>query len=290
VLAASSRHGETAVSWPTPSGGLSGILRTGSRSEAVLFFHGLGGLRSGPHGLLSALGRAASAHGFTTLCFDFSSRGEGEGDGEADGATLPGMAQEALSAAEFLAARDGVERIIVVGICSGGNIAIGTMDRLPRLAGLFLLSVYPFSDGDSFERDTRRTASFLRVYWRKLSLWETWGKFFRGQIMWSGIHRTLFGHVGKSADDDLRARGTRGDGEVTSPRENLVNFPVPTQLTYGDADPDYEASRSYYADFAGEHDLPVEISVVSGAPHNYCSALWKDALCADLLAFLAKVS
>jgi pimeloyl-ACP methyl ester carboxylesterase len=114
----------------------------------IVFVHGWSGNRTGPHGLLTAVARSAAVNGYPSLRFDFRGRGESEGDGLQS--TLVTMADDLVAAARVLLAQTGVRRLVYVGLCSGGNVTIGALKRLPRADGLVLLSVYPFSDGDAF--------------------------------------------------------------------------------------------------------------------------------------------
>ena len=60
----------------------------------VVLVHGWSGYRSGPHGILTFLGRELAAAGYATLRFDFRGRGESEGDGLQS--TLVTMADDQL--------------------------------------------------------------------------------------------------------------------------------------------------------------------------------------------------
>ena len=123
---------ERAVRFETSTDQLAGnlICCDGKSDRAVLFIHGFGGVRSGPHNLLTYLARALATSGIPSLRFDLSGRGESSGDPEA--VTLGGMAEDALSAAALLKSETNARKITVIGICSGGNVGIGILDRRPR--------------------------------------------------------------------------------------------------------------------------------------------------------------
>jgi pimeloyl-ACP methyl ester carboxylesterase len=252
---------------------------------AVLMLHGWGGLRSGPHNLITHLARALATAGVPSLRFDFRSRGESSGDDETDGATLPGMAADALAAANLLIERSGASKLVTLGLCSGGNVAIGILDRLPKPAGLFLLSVYPFSDGDAFGRDVHRTAHYLGVYWRKLWMRETWRKFFRGEIFFRSIGKVLFGHYFAKKDDQL---ADSAESASEDHRKNLRRVSCPVEMIYGDADPDFEPSHAYFAEYQAKHQLDIHFHVIPGANHNYFSLAWKDQITERLLSFVRR--
>lgn len=250
-----------------------------AHAVGVLFLHGLGGLRSGPHGLLTQLSRDVLAQGYCSLRFDFSSRGESD-SGKEDLTTLPDMAEEALAAYKFLLTTLKLDAVVVVGLCSGGNIGIGILDRMPACRGLFLLSVYPFSDGDSFRRDAQRTAHFVAVYWRKLWQAQTWQKLMGGQIGWSGIARTLFGHLRRTSDDGITEAGEQ------DPRANLSGYRGLVMMVYGDADPDFTASFDYYQTYAEKAGIPLRFSCIKGANHNFYSCAWKQQISDQLVSMI----
>ena len=184
---------EEALSFAVGGEAVRGVLLRAEARAAVglLFLHGWGGVRGGPHNLLTEMARALAGDGVPSLRFDFRGRGDSAGNGLA--ASLDGMADDALAAAACLRQRTGVKHLILVGLCSGGNVGLGVLDRLPEATGLFGLSVYPFGDGDSFGRQARRTAHYLREYWGKVWRADTWRRAWRGELHYGIIAKVLFG-------------------------------------------------------------------------------------------------
>jgi pimeloyl-ACP methyl ester carboxylesterase len=284
AVALSPQVNERPVEFTVDGQAVRGILTTvvDSQPVALLFVHGWGGVRGGPHNLLTHLARAAGEAGCCSLRFDL--RGRGESDGAAPAACLASMAADTVAAAECLKSDCGVCNIVIVGICSGGNIAIAVCDRVPDVRGLFMLSVYPFSDGDNFGRDVRRTVHFIKVYWDKLWRRQTWDKLVRGEIFFGSILRVLFGHYQRDQ------RQASGDGTPASPLESLRQHPVPVTIIYGAADPDYQASFDYFAEFASKSGVDIGFHTIPGANHNFYSEAWKQEITGELLEFIAAVS
>jgi len=289
---------------------LRGILIAGpqARATGLLFLHGWGGTRGGPHNLLTHLARAAASAGYPSLRFDFRGRGESAGDGLQ--ATLPGMASDCLAAAEVLQKQAGVNKLVLVGLCSGGNVGIGALDRLPQVSGLYLMSVYPFSDADSFGREARRTMNYLREYRRKLFMGSTWRRLLRGELDLGGVWRVLFGRWRRPAAKAAASPpASPASGPAGAPASLPGQTPValggpPPQpggqrhldklllrrpavhMVYGAADPDFQLSWDYFQAFARRGGLPIVFKQMPGANHNFYAQAWTQELTTDLQTFL----
>jgi hypothetical protein len=177
--------------------------------------------------------------------------------------------------------RTGCSKLVIVGICSGANVGIGILDRLPECVGLFALSTYPFSDGDSFGRRSHRTTAAAKGYLRKALQWHTWQKLFRGAIDFKSIFSVLFGHHTRN-----EAQTSATEAKGYSPIENLNLRPMSVSMIYGDADPDTNASLAYYRSFAEDNSLPIEFDVIGGADHNFYSLTHTQELAQKAVAFV----
>ena len=265
---------------------------------AAVFVHGWSGIRGGPNRLFVHLARAMVEDGIPALRFDLRGRGDSGGNGLET--SLRTMAEDLEQAVEFARESTGCSRVLLVGICSGANVAIGALDRVPpsSVCGLLLYSVYPFSDGDSFGRDVGRTWHFLRVYRHKLGSADTWRRLFRGDIDFRSVFRVLFGHFGgsgkeKPESETVQQAGTAaGKTAAATAEEGRFQSAPPTKalraltpklpalLVYGTSDPDAKAARKYYESYAEEHALPLRFEEISGADHNFSSRNWQDSLLA----------
>jgi pimeloyl-ACP methyl ester carboxylesterase len=306
---------EAAVAFQVQGETLHGILaRPDGQAKplGVVFVHGWSGNRAGPHGLLTGMARHFATQGYASLRFDFRGRGESEGDGLS--ASLPTMAEDLIAGTRCFCETAGVEKVVYFGLCSGGNVTIGTLPKLPAAAGLVLLSVYPFSDGDAFGRDVHRTFHYLRVYWRKATQGSTWRRLFRGDVSLKGVFNVLFGHflnrgrnrqkeeasepdnvatsqraAGKTAKSTATESRTQG-GEAPKKHLAKLRADLPAMMVYGTADPDAPAAQRYFGDYVQEKALPVEMVEIEGANHNFSSAEWKARVGELADAFLARLA
>ncbi len=260
------------------------LILPGEVDLGVVFIHGWGGVRSGPHALLTRLARDIGVAGVSSIRFDL--RGRGESSGAAVAADLVTMAEDSLAAARLLKERAGVSKLVLVGICSGGNVGIGILDRLPEVSGLFLLSVYPFGDGDSFKRDARRSLHYMKEYWKKLWLPQTWKKLGRGEIDFGAVCRILLRPLRRK---QTKPQEQKEDVPQPRPLDNLLLHRPKLQMIYGETDPDYQASREYYEAFATEKSFPLGLETIPGANHNFYSLEWTETIVQKLRSFLKEV-
>ncbi len=261
------------------------LIQTGpDAAVGALILHGWGGVRSGPHGLLTVLARKLGELGVPSIRFDL--RGRGESDGSATAADLVTMAEDGLAAAKILQSEAGVRKLLLIGICSGGNVGIGLLDRLPDVESLFLLSVYPFGDGDSFKRDAQRTAKHLKEYWKKLWLKETWKKLVRGGIDFRTIFQIITKPLRRNKKKAPAKATAKEETTETRPIDNLLLNRPKALMLYGDTDPDYEGSRAYYEGFAEQQKYPIRILTIAGANHNFYSMEWTEQIINELKGFL----
>lgn len=271
---------------------LAGILTLpakGQAQEVVVFSHGWGGNRNGPHNLLTHLSRQIAKRGVAAFRFDF--RGRGESGGATEAATLATMAEDLVAATSWCRSR-GFATVHFSGICSGGNVIIGALPRLAPAGRLVLFSVYPFSDGDDFGRQSRRLAHNLGEYRRKFFRRETWAKLVRGEIQFGAIAKILFApfrsqQAAKKREGELKPVPGAGDGSEASKRFLRHLSPeLPTLMLYGDRDPESQASLKYYQDYARNSNLPIDFLVIPRADHNFSSQAWGERACQAAVDFL----
>lgn len=109
------------------------------------------------------LARALSAQGFTCLRFDYS--GIGDSDQRRD--ALPfeqSSVLETREAMDYLAKSKGVKEFVLMGLCSGADMAHETAVVDPRVIGLMMLDAWAY----------RTTAHYVLHYARRLFRWRVW--------------------------------------------------------------------------------------------------------------------
>jgi len=249
-------------------------------AEGVLLLPGWGGTRYGPQRILWQAAAALAAAGFTTLRVDFRGRGDSTGDPAA--VTLDDMIADAVAAGHYLQTQQGVTRLHLVGLCSGGNVALGAAAQLPCAGHLVCWSLLPFMEhkATAAKQGTPR-AALLTHYLRKALQWESWVKLVRGEANVQGAVKTL-------------ARDKEGDAaekrRKTSARDilaDLADFRGSLHLLFGSADPEAAGSQAFFEGWRRQQGMAGHTRIIANAPHNYYTAQWTAEVIAQTVAWLA---
>jgi len=256
---------------------LRGVLHApeGART-AVVFVHGWSGYRCGPHRLFVNAARRLAADGIASLRFDLRGRGDSEGDAAAT--DLDGMIDDLLAAARFLRTDAGIERILPLGICSGGNVVLGAASLDRSFDGLILWSTPLFAPQKVRGDRARRSAFFVGEYARKLFRRQTWRKLGRGAIDFRGVARTIKGRstpAGRNPKDSRR--DVLGD---------LVGWRGPALFVYGSRDDEAIGAPETYARFCEANGIDATFHTVAGANHSYYSVPWEREVIDTTLAWM----
>ena len=237
-------------------------------SRAVLLLHGWSGYRIGPGQLLSETARKLAKNGFAAYSFDF--RGRGESEWEVHQASLNSMIRDATRSVPLLREQFGFEKFTLLGLCSGGEVAIGASLSHTRIDSLALWSAPVFSGAFDLARQARRSKGALQKYARKIFLPETWAKLFGGGLNWKMIMRAISG--GRSNED---AAVEDKAPDTQSQMKAFEAFAGKLLFIYGGNDPETPPSREFYQEFVARTKMPNQFHEIEGANHNYYSVEWK---------------
>lgn len=264
---------ETPVSLPSGEKALRGVLHTPGNGQAsgvgVVFLHGWSGCRLGPHRMFVKLARRLCRAGCHCLRFDFA--GRGESDGAAAEASINTMIEDAKAAMAFLRAKTGVAPTVLVGICSGSKVAMGTVATVPGVDALVLLSHEPMGamrrGGDT---DARKSRSVLKTYLVKLTRPETWRKILTGRVNTRMVGKAL---SQRESPDEMELVAETGW------LKELAAYPGRLLFVYGSNDPATPSARPKYEAFCREHGLEAAFHEVDGANHSFYSLEWEGEVC-----------
>ena len=158
---------------------LTGVYRSGGGDVCLVTVHGWGANRIGPNDLLVTLCKRAADFGQNSLCFDLSGRGDSLGS--PDAVCVDDMMDDVASAVEYARSR-GAKRVVLFGLCSGGNAALGAVSCGSDVQEVVAVSTFPFVEIEDKGAKAKKTAGFARGYFLKLFKAETWVKLFRGAV------------------------------------------------------------------------------------------------------------
>jgi len=249
-----------------------------ARGMGVVFIHGWAGYRGGPHRMFVETARRLCEAGYHALRFDL--RGRGDSAGEVADTDLDGMIEDARAARRFLLEQDGVERTAWLGICSGGNVALGAASLDKDVDGLLLWSTPLFAPYKKAGQEVARRGIFLAEYARKLFRRETWAKLFRGRIRFGIIGRVLLGSR-KPAGGERDPKDSRRDI-----MQDLRGFGGRALFVYGSRDDEAVGAPEFYQRYCQENGIPAAFHTVEGANHSYYSVAWTDEVIGETLAWL----
>jgi uncharacterized protein len=241
----------------TSSGG------TQVRRRAVVFLHGWSGCRLGPHRMFVAMARQLTTDGFHALRFDF--RGRGESDGQQARTSIHSMVSDAIAAAHFLLYATPAERIVLLGICSGGKVAMASAADIPFVADLALWSCEPLAGLGSGATPWRKTLKNLTLYSRKMLHIRTWRKFFSGSVNAAMVGEALWSS--ERPDRDELAWEKKALAQFGRFRGRIL-------FVHGTADPGATPADLRYRRFCRTHGIDTRHHAVPGANHSFYSLPW----------------
>lgn len=245
------------------------------KQTAVIFLHGWGTYRIGPHRIFVEAARTFASAGFPCLRFDF--RGRGESEGNVAEITLLDMIDDAKQAVREMLKKQGISQIVLIGLCSGGEVAVGTAATDSNVIGAVLLSTPLLGRQAGTKDDIRQTANSSRSYWQKLFMSETWGKIFRLRVNYRVIFKILFGHFLHSNNDKPQKEARL--------LESFKNYRGACLFVYGGNDPEASPSEKAYRNVCAKHTRTV-FKTIPDANHNFYSASWKKEIIDQVLEWL----
>ncbi len=246
----------------------------GEPRGGVVLVHGWTGCRMGPNRILVEAARHLNACALATLRFDLSGRGESEGDPLA--MDLDCMIADSCAALRTLRSRlPTAAPVALLGMCSGGNVALGALTVERHVRAAVCWSTYPFQSQRQVRHDVRRTGHFLGQYARKAFRPGTWGRLVRGRLHLRMILKVLFGHFRKRGGGSGRnLQESVRDAQIV---EELGRYRGRLLFLFGGVDPEAVDARRIFERFFAAKGVQADFDEIPGANHNFYSLEWKRA-------------
>ena len=141
-----------------------GAARAADHPAAILLNSGLVH-RVGPNRIYVKLARQLAAAGMTVLRFDYS--GVGDSPARSDGGLLDECrVEETLAATQLLSARQGIQRFVLMGICSGAVNSFNAIRQDPRIIGAALINPLGYSSEFATSAQALQANHLARTYWK----------------------------------------------------------------------------------------------------------------------------
>jgi len=192
------------------------------------------------------------------------------------------MIDDAKVAADYMRAEQGCERLGLIGICSGGEVAVGAMHDGLRVDAAALWSSPVFSAEGTTARKAKKSLSYVIEYVRKALRPETWRKLIGGRIRFGIIKRVLFGGGTHEKSEGERAELTRED--------TLAGGCSGMLLIYGTADPIAEEAIALYTELFTRSGAEVELHSIEGANHGFYSGPWHEEVVERTTTWLVELA
>ncbi len=260
-----------------PNGKLFGILAepNSAADTSVVLIHGWSGYRGGPHRMFVKLARAVRDAGCACLRFDLSGRGDSAG--AYDDTTLDIMIDDTLAAASFLRERTGAANIILCGICSGGNVALGAASLDKTVSGLALLSTPLFRpQRESLGAGGRSRYKMIGHYAAKAFRPRAWYKLAKGLVNFRGVGRALSSNAGPNG---------RKDSERDVMRD-LAGYTGRMLFIYGSRDTESTGAPDYYRSYTDD-SIQADFETIEGSDHNFYTAAWENQVVESLCRWVS---
>jgi len=247
----------------------------------VVFVHGWSGYCIGPHRMFVNAARRFAAEGYHCLRLDL--RGRGDSPGNKEDTDLDAMIDDVLAGSRYLRT-NGAPDVYVLGICSGGNVALGAASLDKSFAGLILWSTPLFAPHKKKTEELRRTGFFLVEYFKKLFRRETYAKLFAGKLNFRLILGIL---IGRRRGNPKRPGGQRNPKDsLRDVMTELKGYAGRALFIYGSADDEAAAAPRFYRKYCEENAIPAAFHTVEGANHSYYSLEWEREVIDKTLAWL----
>ncbi len=153
--------------------------------------------RIGPNGIYVKIARNLASAGFLTLRFDFS----GIGDSKVRDDNIPFeeyAVMETQNVMTYLNSKRGIDKFILVGICSGADVAFNTSYKDDRVVGIIPINGYLIEKeklGSIHRIAKMRTNS--RYYKKRLFSYKNWIRLITGKSNFRTIFDVLISKVHK---------------------------------------------------------------------------------------------
>jgi alpha-beta hydrolase superfamily lysophospholipase len=253
---------------------------------------------AGPHRMNVELARALASMGYVTLRFDVGGLGESPAaPGEPENRLYDlASVNDVKTAMTAVGEARGVQRFVLVGLCSGAFLAYHTATTDPRVAGQILLNMFAFEwkEGDPVAPAERKTYLSSRYYARSLLDRRVWRRALRGEVNVRGIATVVAGRLWDrvlldAQDLGSRVLGRRAQTPVERAFHAMCDRGIRSLMVFSDKDGGLDTIARYLGTDA--HRMArrqgFSIEIASGVDHTFASIGSQERLREVVARFIA---
>ena len=249
-----------------------------SKGLAILL-PGWSGPRTGPADVLVFLASKLAEHGWSALRLDLPGRGDAAAHEPID---LDAMIDSAARGAHPLKGETG--RRVLIGICSGGNVALGAapLKACADFDAIVAISTFPFQPARTKEFDRLRRWQNIKRYASKALSPSTWLRLVKGEINVDRVKKNV-------TSNEKPAEGRNLKDSARDIEKELQNWKGAALFLWGGGDEEAPPARTHFeklhAAGMGARSQ-VNFHTVPGANHNFYGRAWREELVREILKFL----
>jgi pimeloyl-ACP methyl ester carboxylesterase len=239
--------------------------------HVVVFLHGYGGYRIGPHRMFVDFSRRLAEVGYTCVRFDF--RGWGYSGNIDSSRETRGMIDDIDLVINHIHTSLNPCFLSIAGICFGAKLALYyAKSRTLKLSNLILLSCSPLNQNEKSHTATlAQVQHTIRPYLTKLFQKETWRKFLTGEIRYRKIVKTVLKPLSGFRRQEKYA-------QPTSSASGFENFTGGVLSIHAEQDPETLIAKPQIEDLLTKNNVTYRSYVIEGANHSFYSIEWKEKI------------
>jgi dienelactone hydrolase len=176
------------------------------------------------------------------------------------------MISDARAAVDFLLARTPAKRVVLLGICSAGKVAIGEACDDPRVTGLALWSAEAMGYLRSSTAKAHKSLYAVTGYLQKLTHLDTWRKILTGRVNTQMVKKAV---LVKEAPDEAET------ADESAMLDRFRAFKGSVLFIYGGNDPETTIAARKYSRFCTQHGIRNTFHEIAEANHSFYSLVWE---------------
>lgn len=262
------------------------------KKKAIVFLHGWGGYRTGPHDMLVKMARYLARQGYHCFRFDFRGKGYSEGDGKSTGSRS--MLEDLEAVLRFVDYTLHDPEITLAGICSGARLALFyAQSGVYPIAHVIELSSPVLRQEEVQSAVAANQAKHtLYLYIHKLFRRDTWLKLSSGEVHFKAVCRNLGCPVYRflSSMKKQRTTGASGGisgGGVQGEKKPFAGLNGQVLLVHGGKDPETQLALSQIRALLTRHAVAYDVHVVKNANHSFYGLHWEQEIIEKIGQWLA---